>query len=753
MPGTGWMRRLAGTTRRVAALAGLGLALAAGPAMAQSDTLTLAVMGPMSGDDAAAGQAMRDGVKLYVEQVNARGGIAGRDLAVETFDTASDPGKAPELAQEIADSGALAVIGGYYSSVSVAAADILEEEGIPAITGSATAPRLAQEHNNYFRVVPDNERQGDFIARYMDGVLEVDSAAVAFERDAYGQSLADNFSRAAGELDVSVPVWAGLDSSAADSGERLDQIADAIMAEGADTPVFLGLLGRQSADLVQRLRQRDHQGPIVGGDAVGLASFQNRVAELAGSEAERKRLSQGVYATTYFLSDVANLAGQRFVNAFNQRFDRAPEALAATNYTAAQMIGHGLQRVDVGADRIANQIELIEVLSGLTSMADSVDTPIGRLYFDEFGSAIKSSPFGRYQQGRLISAPVQLTPVAEPEARLDLEAERAAGNIVEEGDTVYYKTNVVYVGAEINDITAIRQQDEEFGVDFYIWLRHGRDLDPANLRFTNAVDPDEVALTETPVQSDRVDSTRYRAFRVEGTFRAPLDFREYPFDIQTLPIRLRHKTAPSERVRFVVDDLGLKRHLGETPTQRLRQQGALKDDHQWEIADVVLGADIAATNSTLGDPRLFEADVDTAISHSRFNVLTDIQRNAGSFAVKNLVPLVLLLLIGYATLFIIPLGPPFVARMNLIVTALLTAVFFQDQVASQLPKLGYLVAIDYLFFGVYVIFLIGAGSTIAVHLGHAYERPKLVRRLELFSQISQPVLALGIIAVMLWYYL
>jgi len=150
-------------------------------------------------------------------------------------------------------------------------------------------------------------------------------------------------------------------------------------------------------------------------------------------------------------------------------------------------------------------------------------------------------------------------------------------------------------------------------------------------------------------------------------------------------------------------------------------------------------SDIGIADSTLGNPGMFHAKADTAISYSRFNVVTEIERNAISYVLKNLMPLFIVILLGYIMLFVSPEGPPFVARMSLGVIALLTAVFLRLEAAGQLPNIGYLVALDYIYFAVYVLILSGIVITVAKHRALRRGKDILAKRLDYFGRMFQPI--------------
>jgi hypothetical protein len=217
------------------------------------------------------------------------------------------------------------------------------------------------------------------------------------------------------------------------------------------------------------------------------------------------------------------------------------------------------------------------------------------------------------------------------------------------------------------------------------------------------------------------------------------NFRNYPFDSQTLSIRFRHKKFNSERLVFVTDDIGMQRYGGRTPAEGLKEYLGLSKEASWHLQDILVFSDIGAADSTLGNPGMFHAKADTAISYSRFNVVTEIERNAKSYVLKNLIPLFIVILLGYIMLFISPEGPPFVARMSLGLLALLTAVFLRLEAAGQLPNIGYLVALDYMYFAVYVLILSGIVFTVAKHRALRRGKNILAKRLDYFGRVFQPI--------------
>ncbi len=86
-----------------------------------ADTIKFAAAGPMSGPNGETGQRMRAGIELAVKEINAGGGIGGKQVAVDFFDDEGKPEGAASVAQKIAsDPDVFAVIGHINSSASMA---------------------------------------------------------------------------------------------------------------------------------------------------------------------------------------------------------------------------------------------------------------------------------------------------------------------------------------------------------------------------------------------------------------------------------------------------------------------------------------------------------------------------------------------------------------------------------------------------------------------------------------------------------
>jgi branched-chain amino acid transport system substrate-binding protein len=713
-------------------------------------TFQIAVIGPLSGKERAGGLAMLDGVNLCVAEINEHGGIDGRKLEVLAYDDQNSKDIARRKALEIArDSTALAVIGHYFSSTSVEGGKIYKQFGIPAVTSSATAPEVTERSDWYFRVVPDTKLQGKFAAIYTNEILEQDRVYILYERDAYGSALYRSFTRTAHDLGLQIQdVW-GVNTETDDVDSILKKITLALQDDSKPGALFVALQDHEAAKIVRLIRDEGMDITIIGGDAIGSESFARKFDDIPFRKGDHGHYTDGIYATTFFIRDIGNFKAQQFSHSFKRRFGREPDDMAATSYDAASIAVEAIKRARPGGDLAQSRERIRSQLSAFSDIENSYKGVTGRIYFDEHGNAIKPFPFGVYLQGKLISAPIQLKPIVNPEARVDIHQKLEEGKIIAIDDHFMYKTTVIYTGIDINEISNIDPRNGTFRADFYLWFRHKGPLDYSKIEFLNAAE--DIRLSDAIMKMD-IDDISYSVYRIKGDFHQIFTFRDYPFDSQTLSIRFRHKRLNSNGLLFVADHIGMQRYGGKHQMESLNEYSTLDPSGEWHLQHVLVFSDLTITDSTLGNPRMFHATADTDINYSRFNVVTEVERNAKNYVLNNLIPLFIIILLGYAMLFITPHGPPFVARMNLGVTALLTAILLSMRASAQLPNIGYLVAIDYIYFATYALILSGIIISVAILILNRRNKEILAKRLEAFGRVFQPLFFLTAIVIFVYMY-
>jgi hypothetical protein len=245
------------------------------------------------------------------------------------------------------------------------------------------------------------------------------------------------------------------------------------------------------------------------------------------------------------------------------------------------------------------------------------------------------------------------------------------------------KPDVVRVGGLINDIQQLDLQSHSYNVDMYIWFKwKNPDIDPArSFEFLNAFEFWGHILTyESNNPEVLPDGSLYQVLRNQGKFNTKLPLEKYPFDSQHLIVAFEDSHAASDEIVYVPD---------EDPV-------AVSKDlviPGWQIGDPTLNVIDNQYDSNFGDPRYED------ITYSRAVFSLPVSRPEGTYALKLLLPMLLVALTAALALLV---HPRYVeGRIGIGITALLTLVALQITSNSTLPEVDYLILLDKIYIASY----------------------------------------------------
>jgi len=138
----------------------------------------------MTGIDYMLGVEGRNAGMLFVDELNASGGVAGRKLRLEVRDLASDDSRSPLVARELVEAGAAAIVGFYSSSSALAALPVLQEAKIPMISPTSTAASLSGLDDVFFRTIMTSAWDPEVLGKRM---REAGHSRVLFIAAAYNK--------------------------------------------------------------------------------------------------------------------------------------------------------------------------------------------------------------------------------------------------------------------------------------------------------------------------------------------------------------------------------------------------------------------------------------------------------------------------------------------------------------------------------------------------------------------------------------
>lgn len=189
-----------------AVLAAAGLVVAA-PASAQEEVRIGAVMST-TGALQVYGEAGLKGIELAIDQINEAGGVLDQNVTLAAADDATNPQVGVDAAQRLVDvEGVVGIVGALSSGVTIPiASTVTGPSGVPQISNASTSPVITTlEDDGYlFRTTPNDALQGEVLADVV-GQQGVETVAVVYVNNDYGQGLADAFAEAyEGEVTASV---------------------------------------------------------------------------------------------------------------------------------------------------------------------------------------------------------------------------------------------------------------------------------------------------------------------------------------------------------------------------------------------------------------------------------------------------------------------------------------------------------------------------------------------------------------------
>jgi branched-chain amino acid transport system substrate-binding protein len=343
-----------------------------GPVLA-ADTVKLGVAGPHSGDLASYGLPTVNAAKLVVADINAKGGVLGKQVELVIEDDVCKPEVATSTATKLVGEGVAVVLGHICSGATKAALGIYKDSKIVVMSPSATNPALTQsgEYPNFFRTIAADDAQARLEVDFALDALKVKKIAVLHDKGDYGKGLAE-FAKSFLEAEprAKLVLYEGITPGAVD----YSAVVQKIKKSGAEAVIFGGY-HPEASKIVTLMRKKKMKTIFISDDGVKDDTFI-KVA---------KQYAEGVYATGP--KDVSsNPLTKEYTDKHKAEFKSDPGAFYDNAVSAAIALLTAIQNAgSTDYDAIVNALQTKEV-----------DTPVGSIKFDNRGDAIGVG-FAMYQ--------------------------------------------------------------------------------------------------------------------------------------------------------------------------------------------------------------------------------------------------------------------------------------------------------------------------------------------------------------------
>ena len=343
------------------------------PGLAE-DVIKIGGIGVLSGKYGMYGLAVKEGVDLYVKQVNAAGGVLGKQVEVYWEDTQGNASEAINAYFKLSEQGMVAYIGAVLSGESKALAEVTAEDGAPQISPSATDYDVTTGRPNVFRTCFLDPFQAkamaDFIAN--EGLKSV---AVLYDNsNDYSLGLFEAFKAQSEKNGLSV---VAAESAAFGDTDYKTQLTTIMNAK--PEAVFLPYYGADAALILAQANELGLNAKFFGAD--GIADIVELISD--------KNLLTSLIYTDHFSEGAQSEAAQKFVADYQAEYGKLPSiSFSATGYDAAQVLLNAIEAAgSTEPDAIVAAIKATNstVVSGNITFDDHND-PVKSIFFQTFDS-------------------------------------------------------------------------------------------------------------------------------------------------------------------------------------------------------------------------------------------------------------------------------------------------------------------------------------------------------------------------------
>ena len=345
--------------RPVVAIA--ALMLAAGVARAQD--IKIAVVGPITGSNAAIGEQMKRGAMMAVQDINAKGGVLGKKLALEVADDACDPKQAsrpPTMssARRSCSSPGITARRRRSRPPRFTKRRTCCRSPRPRPTRRLTDDAFAKGWHNVFRVCGRDDAQGLVAGKYLAEKYKDKNIAIIHDKTAYGKGLADETKKAANDRGAKEVMYEAINQGDKDFSALVSKMKQANI-----DVIYFGGYQTEAGLIVRQSRDQGLKATLIGGDALVTEEFW-KITGPAG---------EGTMMT--FAPDPRKVPAAKAVVDMFTKQNYNPEGYTLYTYAAIQAFAAAAEKAK------STDMEKLSQALHLTA----IDTVIGKLTWDKKG--------------------------------------------------------------------------------------------------------------------------------------------------------------------------------------------------------------------------------------------------------------------------------------------------------------------------------------------------------------------------------
>lgn len=337
---------------------------------AEGDTIKIGIIAPLTGTVASYGVSARNGEMLAINQINANGGIFGKQIEVIEMDDKAEATECTNAFNKLMDEGVAAILGPVTSGATTAVAPIADESGMILIAPSATADTVTEGYSSVFRACFKDSYQGEMAAKFAAETLGVKDVAVMYASgDAYSAGLYEAFKAGCEKYGLNlVAEESSANITDTDYSAQLTNIA-AKNPELIYIPYYYDVSG---PFIIPQARQTGFEGYLMGADG-----WDGTIPTMI----DDKSVYNNCFFTNHYATDDPSEVVQKFVSDYSAEYGADKlSAFAALGYDTAYMLKQAIET--------AGSADTADIIEAMTGMQFSGVT--GSFTLDETGTPKKS---------------------------------------------------------------------------------------------------------------------------------------------------------------------------------------------------------------------------------------------------------------------------------------------------------------------------------------------------------------------------
>ena len=362
----------------VTALTGCGSNSGSSPKK-DADKYYIGGIGPTTGATAIYGTAVKNGAQIAEDEINAAGGINGKQIEYRFEDDQNDAEKAVNAYNTLKDWGMQMLVGTTTTAPCIAVAGKTASDNLFQITPSASAPSVLSSGNgNIFQVCFTDPNQGIASAQYIaENKLAKKIGIIYDSSDVYSSGIEEKFEAEAKDKGLQIVSKAAFTAdSKTDFGTQLQKAKDA----GADL-LFLPIYYQEASIILKQADTMGYKPKFFGVDGMdGILTVENFDTKLA----------EDVMLLTPFAADAKDKTVQNFVKTYKEKYKDTPNQFAADSYDAVYALKAAIEESKATTDMSAS--DMCDALKGAMTKIKMQGLTGGKdgLTWNESGEVTKS---------------------------------------------------------------------------------------------------------------------------------------------------------------------------------------------------------------------------------------------------------------------------------------------------------------------------------------------------------------------------